>query len=695
MRQLAATVRVVFLLGAALWASGSYAADRHVYLDVDGNGQLNDCPNPAHNVKGLAGNTDGLTYCSGGSQDGKVVGTATGTTTATGCTGGGGTVANVTNGVQADVDRDGTKETVYGHPQACIHNMAKSDSCEIHSGTYRKAGAYADADAIDSGMAPGAGCDKNTCWWATVVAYGYGPNLNGTGYGTAAAPGYLRGAVMRGSTDSWDSNGNKVPDTEPGEPAGYPVVFSGDLNGNATFDAAVCTDASCTGGDAFYGLQIGCNGGSYDFCRSSHADWVKVDTNASGAYTTPMNAGAKNVNYLTVRDIEFRGYNGGHASTSSGVRSREGILSLEGIGNTDGIVIDHIYLHDNDYSLQPSSENYWAAISDSHNGSCTMWTEIRNSFLVQNNEKLIDDDCGVGNPCGCPRNLHDNRIVMDVTSSRASGRSLIAFFYYKSIDTYSPTSKPKTPRIWNNEFIIKGITSGGSAKFMDLQAFGNSLGASKGELWIYGNLFRNLTTTKLARFWMGSCGAGTGSYKLYFFNNTFDMTFGSNTDGIYQACTETATKVVEKNNAYWSGSTNINTHDTPATTAVRVAEYCSTTDTSCGVPAQTARADWWAYPSTPGLYDGLTAYRTKTAGPLDNVTANSPCDPDGDGVAGVDYDWDGVNDTSWKDIAGNTVSCTTLASPLDIGAVQSGSSGPVDTTPPGTVTNVRRTDKQP
>jgi hypothetical protein len=128
------------------------------------------------------------------------------------------------------------------------------------------------------------------------------------------------------------------------------------------------------------------------------------------------------------------------------VRAREGMIGLEGAGNTDGIVIDHVYIHDNDYSLQPSSENFWAEFSDSHNGGCTKWTEIKNSYLIQNNEKLVDDDCGVGDDCGCPRNLHDNRIVMDITSPRSSGRSLIVFFYFKSIDTYGPTSKPKTPR---------------------------------------------------------------------------------------------------------------------------------------------------------------------------------------------------------------------------------------------------------
>jgi len=186
-------VRTCLALGSMLVALTASAADRHVYLDTNGDGQLNDCPNPAHNAKLLAGNTDELWYCLGGSLDGKVIGLALGTTTNVLCTAAGGAVTAVRNGVQADVDRDGTKEFVYGHPQACVYNMAKSDSCEIHAGTYKKAGAYADADSLDSGLAPGAGCDKNTCWWATVVAYGYGPNLTGTGYGTSTAPGTSAG----------------------------------------------------------------------------------------------------------------------------------------------------------------------------------------------------------------------------------------------------------------------------------------------------------------------------------------------------------------------------------------------------------------------------------------------------------------------------------------------------------------------
>jgi hypothetical protein len=691
-------VRLCVVVGALLVARSAAGADRHVYLDRTGDGHLNDCPNPTHNAKLLPGNTDKLSYCLGGSQDGKIIGLAVGTTTSVLCSAGGGAVNQVRNGVQADVDRDGVKEFVYGHPQACVYNMAKSDSCEIHAGTYQKAGAYADANALDSGMGSGSGCDKHTCWWATVVAYGYGPNMTGTGYGTASSPGYLRGAVMNGSTDTWDSNNNKVPDTEPGEPPGYPAVFSGDLNGNGTFEATMCDDASCSGGDAFYGVQVGCNAGSYDFCKSTHGDWVKVDTSATGSYPTPMNTGGKNVNYLTIKDIEFRSYNGGHASGSTGVRAREGIIALEGVGTSDGLLVDHIYMHDSDYTLQASQENFWANFSDSHNGNCSGFTEIKNSLLFQNNEKIVDDDCGgAGNKCGCTKNFHDNRVVVDITSSRASSRALIAPFYYKAIDTSGPLDKPKAPRIWNNEFVLNRVTSGGSMKFMDLQAFGNNSGSGLGELWVYGNVFRAASgsSAKFARFWFGSCGAGSGAYKLYFFGNTFDMTYGSNSDGIYQACTESGTRVVEKNNVYWSGTTNINTHETTASTAIRVNEFCSTTDTSCTVPSLTARNAWWNYVTAPGLYNGLPAYVTKPGGPLDNLSTNNPCDPDGNGVAGVDYNGDGVNDTTWQDIAGNTVNCPTVSTHISAGAIQSGAPGSGDTTPPANVSGVKRTDKKP
>jgi hypothetical protein len=73
--------------------------------------------------------------------------------------------------------------------------------------------------------------------------------------------------------------------------------------------------------------------------------------------------------------------------------------------------------------------------------------------------------------------------------------------------------------------------------------------------------------------------------------------------------------------------------------------------------------------SNPTLATGPTFYRAKTGGGLDGT---GTCDPDGDGVAGVDYDGNGTNDTTWKDLVGNTVTCTTLSTAIDIGAVAVG-----------------------
>ena len=83
--------------------------------------------------------------------------------------------------------------------------------------------------------------------------------------------------------------------------------------------------------------------------------------------------------------------------------------------------------------------------------------------------------------------------------------------------------------------------------------------------------------------------------------------------------------------------------------------------------------------------------------PTDNTGS---CDPDGDGVQGVDYDNNpatGVNgqETTWRDIAGNLVDCSTSGNPgqtIDIGAIQNATSGGGGNPPSGTVTGVQRND---
>ena len=176
----------VVLMAITFFAGSVLAADRHVLLDTNGNGQLNDCPNPAHNAKGTS-NTDELYWCNGGTATKKIIGTVTGTTTASACTSGGGTVSSLTNGAQVDIDRDGTAEYVYGHPQACVYFMATSDSCEVHAGTYRRAGAECKMNCgrhASGGGVLGDIMEWNN-WLMSVAAWGYGPNLNTSlGYGT-------------------------------------------------------------------------------------------------------------------------------------------------------------------------------------------------------------------------------------------------------------------------------------------------------------------------------------------------------------------------------------------------------------------------------------------------------------------------------------------------------------------------------
>jgi hypothetical protein len=728
-------MRRVLVLCALLAAGSALAADRHVYLDTNFDGRLNDCPNPAHNTKGIAGNTDELSYCTTSSPHKFICDAGSGckswTTTTAAC--GAPNVANVTNGVTVDVDGDALIETIYGHPQACGWAMATSDSCEVHAGLYARSGAYADSNALDSGTAAAAGCDKNNCWYASFIL----PGPASGAYGISTAPGYIRGAVMNGSTDTWDADGDKVPDCNGNsggavcwgvctggtaiaqlcrvdgdcaastcnhagystEPLSYYPTMSGDRNQNGVFDTTSGNDADNTGtftgtggafnGDAYYGFIEGCAAtttAAYSWCGTSHSDNPWIDTDANGTFDTRGNVGNRNPDFLTIKDLEFVGYNGGHAGVSGGVRAYEGTMTIDGDGSTDGIVVDHLFAHGGDYTLQASQENFWGMFADSHNGGCSAWTEIKNSYLEQTNEKLVDDDCGVRNECGCPKLFHDNYVTRVINSARSSGRSLIVYFYYKSIDTFAGGTKTKVHRIFNNVF-NQVAQAGGSSKLMDLQAFGCAMGwtgdvsgvggsctgVAHGELWVYGNLFRNLTTSKMDRLWLGSCGIGTAGGKLYFFGNTFDGTFNSNTDGIYQSCFGTTEAlVVEKNNAYWSGASNINTHDNLGTVIRRgdsdtpPNEICSIADTNCFTPASTTETSWFLTPSTSST-SWAADFKAEPAGPLDE---KGTCNPDGDGTPGVDYYGTGTQVTSWYDLAGQLVDCS--GSLQDAGAVQSG-----------------------
>jgi len=541
--RLAASVAATLLL-----CSLAVAADRHVYLNASGGGsQLNDCANPAHNAKGTS-NTDELEYCvGGGATAGKVIGTATGRITSGACTTDGGdgvgAVTAVTNGVSADVDGDGTNETVYGSPQACVWNMAGPgttgpDSCEVHAGAYTKPGARAGNALIDPA---GGTCERSECFNATFVALGNGPNMGsqpGSGYGSSPSnPGYLRGAVMNGSTDTWDSDGDKIPDcvgnsgsavcygecsggTEPdamcvvngdcagsgtcihtiysGEPTSYPAIFDGDADGDGTFwESTGCTDATTCTGDTFYAGIFGCGHENVNanLCPSSLSGGqhrIYIDADADGSFSGDERGPGINWNssYLKVKDITFRHYNGGtDVCNGGGIRDYIGHFTMSGANSSvpgHGYYIDHMFWYDNFYSRMCANEATTAIWGDNENHYSTVVDEMSNSFIVSGNRFVINDDCGEYGECGGSKLLVNNRIVFPAT--RADGATWITsggpgasstgefqqLMRIKSHDSLNDGADPKILRVVNNELIYqRGTPSSQPAGIFGVECFGS------------------------------------------------------------------------------------------------------------------------------------------------------------------------------------------------------------------------------
>lgn len=662
-------------------ASAALAADRHVLLDTDGNGVLNTCPNPVHNATLTAGNTSNMTYCATGADAGKVIGTHTGYVTS--CAGGV-TPSNVTNGISADIDGDGTNEVIYGHPQACVYNMAKSDSCEVHAGTYTKPGAQCTANCGNA--SDGTTCYDWNCFLATVVAFGFGPNLTGTGYGTAGSPGYLRGAVMNGSTDSWDPNSDKNP-----ADASYSAILSGDSNrGSGTvgvFDQTSCSGTSCSG-DTFAGVWVGC-GGTYptgyaqfncprDSDITGNEERVMVDTDANGSFETAIGAGssAPPVDHFIIKDVVFTGYNQGNGATNPGGRYREAIINLNGNGASTGFKVDHIYMHDNSFGVAGSvtAEMFWAAIADMRNKECLGYTEVKNSLIHQNNKFIFNEDGHTSPSTGCSWLIHDNRFWIEVKGSEPSP----AIGYWKNLDYHTVDGRIKQVRFFNNEVIYRDTDSGANdGWFADLQHFGNGGGQGKGEFWVYGNIFRNDPSNvhKADLFMPHFCSDGeangTESWRFYYFNNTWDGWSSGKSVELGYVCNSTAS--TGQHGELYVGKNNVEVF----TSAEQVTDNVDTTKISNNVSTDARRcADsggantrYFDCGANPTAYTGLTYYAPKANGGL---VGTGTCDPDGDGLAGVDYDGNGSNDTTWTDIAGNSVNCPTTGTAMEIGAIQLG-----------------------
>ncbi len=660
-------------LGAAAAATDS---DIHVLL-ADPNGVFHDCPNPAHNSLN-ASNTNQLSYCAGGVNDLEVIGTyaAIGRVSVATCEVDGVVtdldLAAGAAGVLFDVDTD--TETLYAHPQAAIYNMNPSDDIEVHSGVYRTPGARCDGNCNTHGS-DGVCDSRMKCWQASVVAFGMGPNLTDDGYGTSADPAYLRGAVMNSSTDTWDPNGDKNP-----ADSAYPVIFSGDVNddnnGTTGFDTTTCNATSCSG-DIGIAIALGCPDKWGELCAASYegaATGVEIDSNGDGTINQELNEGPQNADYLIVKDIEFTEYNGGSTLTvQASPRQWMGLIS-QGRGKVgmDGLVFDHLYFHTNDFKILGLVESNWSVFSDGLNNQCATHTEYKNSYIEQNNRYVYNNDCGKDNRCGCSEYIHDNRILVDITSARAHQEdSLQALGYWKAIDSVRD-GDPKQIRFVNNEVIVKDA-GGTSSKAIYAALVGNSFHQGLGEFWIYGNIFRRhpSISQNYIRFFQSYCedpGGWAGDYRLYFFNNTMDL--GAEMLSLCGNGTSPGEQLVEANNA-WFDMSAAHTDDR-YNLIYRAHEYCtSALSTDCIVPADVGFTDWFDGNGTdPATHAGLAAYSPDTGGPLYRT---GTCDPDGVRGDGVDYIMGNnitpFDDPNWADIAGNEVDCHDGGS-LSIGAIQ-------------------------
>lgn len=784
--------RQTAILCALLLAPGlaAQAADRHVYLDTQvtpgnpaGDGVLNDCPNPAHNSKGTS-NTDSLEVCQGGSNNGRLKGTNSALGRVTTCSGG--SFVLLRSGMQADVDGDGTLEYVYGHPQTAVWQMAPSDSVEIHAGTYRRPGAICDVNC-GLGGADNAQDDQDS-FNILVAATGHGPALAAAGYigyGTLTNPGWMRGAQMNGSTDTWDANNDLIDDNDPSRA----VVFSGDANGNGRFDDTTCTATSCSG-DSFFGFIWGCIGDTnfttQGYCRpvGGHTA-IKIDGDDNGTYESQPVSAVNPAHHLRVKDIKFTRFNGGH-NVGNTNHNHLGMIEMSGNGSSDGGWLEHIAIVDNAVSSRPNSESFWAAVSDIYNNGCRNGhSRLFNSYLEMTNTLLFDSDAG--RLVGCSWDIHDNLIEINQKYGLQHSPIQTRMLYLKNIEYLENQGKAhQRIRFRNNRVHLKDTRS---VWLMDLQAHGVKLcngtptlpttscsggqtQSYRGQVWIYGNLIWGADT--LDRMWFYSDhvnstnpmnGGDHGS--IFSFNNTFDV--GQVTDtaagamfsgfemdefasrnnvhlGAYEIGGRWTGSVFQYDkalngrighNAIWNSiisrtgngtritykdTTDVNMRDDANWTcndddivakSSRRAEHCAgvlgggdTDDNGCvgncdGLALDpthsNSRTQVLANMFSAGTYPAngsaaLTYFTPRVGGPL---TAGASCDPDGDGVRGVDYDGDGINDETWCDLAGRRIDCTdrngngVIDETIDIGAIQSGPidpsclfGGPPDATPP-------------
>lgn len=687
----------------------------HVFLDTDktpgnkaGDGFLNQCPNPAHNTFNAV-STANLQYCASGSNIGKVIGDKVGFVA--NCNGPAPT--SVSNGVSADVDGDGVTEKIYGSPQACAWFMAKSEFCEVHAGDYWQPGAQATRALVDR-ASDQTNCQRSECWNSSLVLFGNGPNMGsvpGTGYGTAAARGTIQAADSRGSVDSWDTNNDRIPDSDQGlGSVSFPVILNQDSNHNSVNETTFCglTADSCTG-DAFFKIFWGCGHENINanVCPANLASGqhrVYIDTNADGTFTSGEELGPGtnwDASFITVKGVEFKNANAGPTTCDGfGIRDYIGSFQRSG-GNTSvpshGIWLDHIYNHGDAYTSAPcASEAYAGLVGENENNYVIEPNWFMNSYIIVGNRFLMNDDCGEYGECGASTYWYNNRILFP---ANAGGSQSIARI--KSHDSLKQGTTPKIMSMWNNEIIYQHRLTTGTfpTRLFEMECYGHCwdqtngpfhTSAGQGQIWFYGNIVRyqGTVTTPWDRMATQFCQADNGvtptldnarGWKWYAFNNTYDLevTNGATTTLFSAPCKDPGIDYVDKNNAYF-GVRNLHDNGSGGTigtathTDSRTNDVCSQANPSC-TAATTLRSTWWTnHTKNNGVYAGIANYKPTTAangGVLDEQGTCILPQPNGTLARGTDYNKDSVVDLTWYDIAGNFVDCSGT-NVQDIGAEQ-------------------------
>jgi hypothetical protein len=174
----------------------------------------------------------------------------------------------------------------------------------------------------------------------------------------------------------------------------------------------------------------------------------------------------------------------------------------------------------------------------------------------------------------------------------------------------------------------------------------------------------------------------------YEFNNTIDIERASDTSTTTtwgNLCEGSGTPqqietYVNKNNVFYRATTATNDPTYTATNCATTGNrrclqnnICTQSQTGCTTQTADRTAIWGSNNKNAGTFSGPESYVPVSGTPVYESTSNNPCDPDGDGVLGVDWNHDGVNDLVWTDIRGYVQDCSSGANPtqkMSLGAVQ-------------------------